>query len=187
MLHWVEQNAAEYGFDLQHVFMSGDSAGAAIVSLTAANLTSESVRDYYAVQLPSFTVKGYVLTCPTVDVLSFRNDLEAEGYLGMKARTIDEEILFNDELMNMAHIYNLLDAQTYPPVYIITTTTDELFYPMAADFEAALTEMGIPHEYHVYAGVENELGHTFNIGNTEYVESIRANTDAINYLLSLCK
>lgn len=185
-LHWVDEHAEEYGIDLNHVFISGDSAGAATSSLTASALTSESVREYYEVELPSFEVKGYVLTCPTVDILSIRDDLGAEGYPGYKAKTIGEEILMDDELMNMAHVFNLLD-ENYPEVYIITTPTDELFYHMAVDFDAALTEAGIPHEYHVYEGVENELGHVFNVGNVEYAESIQANNDAIAYLKSLCE
>lgn len=186
VLHWVEANAEQYNFDMNHVFISGDSAGAAISALTAAVLTSSSVRDYYQVELPSFQVKGFVLTCPTVDILSIRDDLGADGYLGFKAQTIGEDILMNDELMNMAHVYNHLDPGTYPEVYIITTPTDELFYHMAVDFDAALTEKGISHQYHVYEGQENTLGHVFNVEHVEYSESIQANADAIAYLDSLC-
>lgn len=185
-LHWVADNAAEYGFDMDHVFMSGDSAGAATTSLVAAALTSESVREYYEVELPGFEVKGYVLTCPTVDILSIRDDLGASGYLGYKAKTIGEEILMDDELMNMAHVFNLLE-DTYPEVYILTTPTDELFYHMSVDFDAALTEKGIPHEYHVYEGEENVLGHVFNVSDVDFPESIRANADAIAYLKALCE
>ena len=72
-------------------------------------------------------------------------------------------------------------------MYILTTPTDELFFHMTDDFEKALTEKGIPHEYHVYMGIENNLGHTFNIGNVEYMESIRANQAAIEYLQGLCR
>lgn len=186
VLDWVGDHAEEYHFDLDHVFISGDSAGAAITALTAANLTSESMRSYYGVELPDFTVKGYVLTCPTVDVLSFRNDLEREGWPGIKARMMGETILNNDELMNMAHIFNHLDAETYPEVYIITTPTDELYYQMSVDFDAALTEKGIKHQYHVYEGEDNTLGHVFNVENVDYPESIRTNAAAIEYLNSLC-
>ena len=187
VLHWVEENAEKYNLDLENVFLSGDSAGAAIVSLTAANLTDQEMRDYYKVELPGYEVDGYILTCPTADVMSFRGDLEKEGYPGMKARKIGEEILMNDELMNMAHVYNHLKPESYPNVYILTTPTDALFYQMAVDFDAKLTEAGIKHSYTEYEGKENEIGHTFNINNVGFVESVKANADIIKYLWSLVK
>lgn len=185
VLHWVEANAEEYHFDTDRIFLSGDSAGACIVSLTASCLTNEEVRSWYGVELPGFEVSGYILTCPTVDILSIRDDLGAEGYPGHKAKTIGEDILFNDELMNMAHVFNLLD-ENYPEVYIITTPTDALFNRMSVAFEAALTEKNIPHEYHVYEGTENELGHVFNVEHVEYAESIQANAEAIAYIRGIC-
>lgn len=185
-MHWVEKNAEAYHFDTEHIFMGGDSAGACIVSLAASCLTNERTRGYYGVELPEYTIKGFVLSCPTVDILSIRGDLGKEGALGHKANTIGEDILFDDELMNMAHVFNLLD-ENYPPVYIITTPTDELFYWMSEEFDEALTSAGIAHEYHVYTGAENTLGHVFNVTNVEFAESICANQEALEYLSGLCK
>jgi len=186
VMDWVAEHAEEYHFDLDHVFISGDSAGAAISSLVAATISSDEMREYYEVDLPSFEIKGYALTCPTVDVLSFREDLDAPGWKGIKANKIGTDILNDDEVMNMAHVYNHLNSN-YPEVYILTTPTDTEFYQMAVDFDAALTEKGIDHEYHVYTGEVNTLGHTFNINHMYWPESIRANADIIAYLKSLCE
>ena len=66
----------------------------------------------------------------------------------------------------------------------MTTPDDAILYDEVIMFDEFLTEKGIPHELHVYESEENKLMHVFNISEISWVESIKANTDMVNYLKS---
>ena len=78
---------------------------------------------------------------------------------------------------------NLIDER-YPYVYMMTTPDDAILYDEVMQFDQFLTEKGIGHELHVYESEGNQLKHVFNISELDWVESIKANTDMVNYLKS---
>ncbi len=183
VLHWVQDHADEYHFDLDNIFMSGDSAGGFTVELTALLLTNDDVRAMYGVELPDYEVKAYVLTCPKVNVPGDREELgKKNGFRSFAAERI-ESVLMDDEMMAKVDILNLIDER-YPYVYLMTTPDDAILYDEVIMFDEFLTEKGIPHELHVYESEENKLMHVFNISELSWVESIKANTDMVNYLKS---
>lgn len=182
VLDWVQENSEEYNFDLNNVFMSGDSAGGYFVNLMAAVLTNEEEQEYYEVTPADYEMKGFVLSCPGTDIMALREDLNAEGPKGFTANAIGEEILTDDEVMEHADLYSIINKETFPEVYILTTPTDSLLYAEAVKFDKFLTENNITHVYKEYVGEENEIGHVFNINNMDYTESIQANEDMVDYL-----
>ena len=183
VLHWVEDHAEEYHFDLNNVFMSGDSAGGFTVELAALLLTNDDVRAMYGVELPGYEIKAYVLTCPKVNVPGDREELgKKNGFRSFAAERI-ESILMDDEMMAKVDILNLIDER-YPYVYMLTTPDDAILYDEVVQFDQFLTEKGIDHELHVYESEGNPLRHVFNISEISWAESIKANTDMVNYLKS---
>ena len=72
-MNWVEENQEAYNFDLDNVFMSGDSAGGFFVNLMAAVLTNEEEQQYYEVSPADYEIKGYVLSCPGTDIMALRD------------------------------------------------------------------------------------------------------------------
>ena len=66
VLHWVEDNAETYHFDLDRVYMTGDSGGGHIVSIAAAVNRSAELEAWYGVEAPSYKVQKFALTCPMV-------------------------------------------------------------------------------------------------------------------------
>ena len=183
VLHWVEENADKYHFDLNNTFLSGDSAGGFTVALTALLLTNDEVRSMYGVELPGYEIHGYVLTCPKVNVPGDREELgKKNGFRSFAAERI-ESVLLDDEMMAKVDIMNLIDER-YPYVYLMTTPDDAILYDEVMQFDQFLTEKGIGHELHVYESEGNQLKHVFNISELDWVESIKANTDMVNYLKS---
>lgn len=187
VMDWVSVHADEYGFDTDHIFMDGDSAGGCYVLLSALTLHSEELQDYYEVQLPDYEMAGYTLSCPKVDVPVMAEDLEGEGPNAFTAQTIGEDILLDEDIISHADIYSLIDPETFPSIYFLTTPTDNILYEESVQLDKFLTEKGIDHIYKVYEGSENEIGHVFNVTKVDYAESRQANDDLAEYLLDLCE
>lgn len=185
--NWVADHAEEYHFDLDNIFLSGDSAGGFYVLITAAILQSEELQQYFEVTPPAFDFSGYVATCPGTDIKGMRDDLGAEGPAGYTADSIGEEILNNEELINHLDLYSVIDSETYPYIYMLTTPNDNVTGPEMKNFMQFLDENGIAYECHTYEDQENELGHVFNVTHTDWAESIQANNDIIEYMNGLCK
>lgn len=184
-LHWVEAHAEEYHFDLNNVFMSGDSAGGYFVNLMAVVLNTPDVRDYFEVEMPGFEIKGYALTCPGTDVMALRDNLGKEGPAGFTSNKIGEEILMDDELMSHCDLYSVIDPATFPEVYFITTPTDASFYSHSVKLDAFLTENQVQHSYKEYVGTDGDLVHVFNISEPASPDGKLANDEMIAYLKSL--
>ena len=184
-MHWIEEHAQEYNFDLNNVFIGGDSAGGFIVQLLLCVMNSEDLQAYYGVENPGYQFKCAILSCPKFDIMA---DLELIGQdLGSKSYSANQiaDVLTDEEHMKHVDLLTNYPAEGLPMVYVITTPGDELLYEEAVQLDAFLTEKGIDHVYIEYTNVENELGHVFNIGNVDYVESIQANDDSIAYIQAL--
>ena len=150
-------------------------------------MSSESLREYFDVELPGFDFSAYILTCPGTDVVAIKDGLGQSGPAGFMAGRIGEEILFNEDLMSHCDLYSVIDPETYPYVYMITTPGDVTTGAETLKFDAFLTEKGIAHELHSYEDEGSGLIHVFNILKMQYPESIKANNDIITYLDGICK
>ena len=195
MFNWVAQNADVYHYDLNNVFLSGDSAGGYIVTLLATVLHTPALQEYYEVTVPEgIQFKGFVLTCPMADQEDLVRALDGEqkNFLNgmIFAPRIGETILRDKDVMDHAILFNIIDPATFPEVYIITTSDGgDPYYRDAVMLKDFLDQNNLSYVYNDYHKVENDLGHVFNINNDkiEWVESVQANNDAIAYMLGLCK
>ena len=187
---WAVKHADEYNYDLDQVFLSGDSAGANIVILLAAVINSPELQKYYEVTPPTdITFKGYILTCPMgqadlIDAL----DRESEGFdlNKMFAGQIGADILKNEDLMNHVLWDKIIDPETFPEVYIITTPQDEVYYTDALALTALLDERDIDYVCKEYTVEGLFMAHTFNINSMDHPQSIVANADAVAYMKKVC-
>lgn len=180
--NWVADHAEEYNFDLSRVAISGDSAGGYYVLITAAIMVSPELQEYFEVTPPPYDLQAYVTTCPATDILAIRDNLGKSGPAGYTANKIGEEILNNDELMSHLDLYSVIDPETYPFVYMITTPGDVTTGAETLKFDAFLTEQGIDHILMNYEDEGSGLIHVFNILKMAYPESQKANADIVAYL-----
>lgn len=182
-MKWVELHAEEYGLDTERIVIGGDSAGGFLALLTASIIASEELQSYYGVTPPSYTIKGYVLSCPVTDLDSLR-DAE-KGFKSFMASKMNQVVFEDENVYSHTDLYRIIDPADFPEVYIITTPTDAHFYADAVKFDAFLTENGVSHQYHEYIGGEKDLVHVFNVSDPETEEGKEANQASVLYLCSL--
>ena len=184
---WVEENAQEYHYSTDEIFLDGDSAGGYYVSLLAAVLNDENLQEYYEVNVPEgFEVKGYAAGCPMADQEAVANAYKTgEGINGYFAEIIGGDILENEETVKMADLFQIINPETYPEIYILTTPDDQNYYNDAVKFADFLNSEEISHVYKEYESKENQLNHVFEVSNVDWSESIQANDDILAYFSSL--
>lgn len=187
VFHWMENNAEEYHFDLDHVGISGDSAGGYYVLLTAAVMTQPELQEYFEVTPPEFEFSAVVTTCPGTDILAMRDNLGKDGPDGFVAGKIGEDILNDEDLMSHCDLYSIINPETYPAVYMVTTPGDDTTGAETLKFDQFLTDNGVDHTLVSYEDEGSGLVHVFNITKMEYPESQKANADIIAYFDSLLK
>ncbi|MCR4674185.1 MAG: alpha/beta hydrolase fold domain-containing protein [Lachnospiraceae bacterium] len=180
--HFIAEHAEEYHFDLNQMVLSGDSAGGYYILLSAAIQSSPELQEYFEVEPVPFDFQAIIATCPATDILAMRDNLGAGGPNGHVADTIGEEILNNEELMSHMDLYSLIDAESFPYTYIITTPDDDTTGEETLKLDTFMTENGFAHELHSYESQGNEMKHVFNIINMEYPESVEANNGIIEFL-----
>lgn len=183
VFHWVEENADTYGFDLNNVFLSGDSAGGYYTLLCCAILYSPDLQAYFDVTPPDFQFNACVTSCPRTELSSIRDGLTSGNSVASQiAKKIGEELLLDDDLMNHMDLMINVAPEAFTNLYMMTTPGDTDTGSSVLAFDAYLTEHGVEHTMISYDGVENKLGHTFNISCAHYPESKVANQDMTDYL-----
>ena len=187
LFNWMEDHAGEYHFDLDHVGISGDSAGGYYVLLTAAIMTQPELQEYFEVKKPAFDFSAVVTSCPGTDVLALRNGFGQEGPAGFMAGKIGEDILMNEDLMSHCDLYSIINPETYPAVYMVTTPGDDTTGAETLMFDQFLTDNGVEHTLMSYEDEGSGPIHVFNITKMEYPESQKANADIIAHFDSLLK
>ena len=185
--HWAVEHAEEYHLDLSRVGISGDSAGGYYVLLTAAIMTQPELQEYFEVTKPAFDFSAYVTTCPATDPLALRELLGDPGLGGYIAGHIGEKILNDDDLMRHCDLYTVVDPETYPEIYMLTTPGDLITGKETLKFDAFLTEHGLAHTLVSYKDEGSGLMHDFNIIQMAFPESRKANADIVAYLDGILK
>ena len=182
--NWVEENAEKYNFDLNNIFLSGDSAGGYYTLISDAIMHSETLQEFFGVTKPSFEFTAYVTTCPGTDIMALQDAYNSGAFV---ATSIGESQLFDTDLMSHMDLYSNVNPEVFKGVYLLTTPTDTTTGTEVLKFDKYLTDNNVEHTFKTYDGTENELKHVFNITNPDYVESIKANQDMVEYMDSLLK
>ena len=162
VVEWVLAHGEAYGFDLAHVFMVGDSAGAHLAGLYSCICTDPAYASAYPFRVPQGFVPAAVALNCGVYVPITRGDmevLEREDVVYLPKALMpdggtEEEAQFIDLT---EHI-----TAAFPPVFFMTATED-FCRPQAAYLEKALKAQGVPHTFKLYGGGEKPLEHVFHV------------------------
>ena len=186
---WVGEHAEEYHIDTNNIFLSGDSAGGYYVLISMAIMRDPALQEYFGVTLPDYAFSGYVTTCPDADIMRKRQYLgeDKKGPEAYNANTIGADILMDDDLMAHMDLFTCVDPSVFEGLYMMTTPGDKTTGEAVVKFDAYLTEQGVDHILNSYEDQENALLHVFNISHTDWVESIQANQDEIDFMDQLVK
>lgn len=181
-IEWVYNNGETYGFDTEHIYLTGDSAGGHLVLLTGAVLGSNELQKYFGVKSGNWKIKKIAVSCSAFDCWKLYNSTDKMSELAKAAlfgtRKVDEEYI------NNVSIDKLLDKCSFPELFLITSPTDDLLYSETKRLQAIFKENQIKHTFKEYIGTENKLDHVFNVHFPEYKESMDANLDIIKFFLT---
>lgn len=157
VFHWVLDHAGGYGFDTDHIFAVGDSAGANLLGLYSAVCTNPAYAARYAFRPPEgFAPKAIALNCGQyrVEPKIFPTDL-----IHLLIRDFLPKRGSPDELECIdvtAHI-----TSGFPPVFLMTANGDFL-REQAPLLSRSLEANGVPVVYRCYGDSRNQLGHVFH-------------------------
>lgn len=181
-LHFIADQAETYGFDVNNVFVSGDSAGGAHVEMIGANYVNPELAAKNEVTVPeNLTIRGLVISAS--GVVSFKK--QAEAFLNGEAKGPAKSLgkIYKDE--ELPALYELKDwmiADQYPPCILLGTPGDKLAGEGILELDAYLTEQNVEHELVYVQDDEHELMHVFNITYPDWKESIEANSAAVAFM-----
>lgn len=154
VFRWVLAHAPEYGFDIQHIFAVGDSAGANILGLYAARCAGSTAADIPVTPPPGFALTAIALNCGQYRIIPGRREL------------VDH--LLPDILPDGGSPAELqsMDVAThitahYPPCFVMTANGDFL-KEQAPLLTVALDQNNIPYVYRCYGDTAQKLGHVFH-------------------------
>ena len=160
VISWMYENQEEYGLDMDHVFMVGDSAGGHLCGLYSAICTNPEYAVNYTFKVPNgFVPQAVALNCGAYNPLS---------EVGVRGGEQDQELMgdFLPEKGSVREraLVNVTDHVTekFPPVYLMTCVGD-FCRPQAPLLEAALKKNGVYYEFKTYGTEENPLYHVFHV------------------------
>lgn len=156
---WVMDHADEYGFDTEHIFAVGDSAGAHTLAIYAAVCTNEDYAQDYDFRVPEgFRFAALALNCGEYNVeLDSAPD---EDMIDSLMRDYLPEEGTCEECVKASPVRYV--TENFPPVYLMTSSADFL-KPQAPLMAARLTECNVPFVYKFYGSSEYQLRHVFHL------------------------
>lgn len=172
VIRWIFAHAGEYPFDLDNIFLVGDSAGANTAALYGALCTNPAFARQFSIQPPAgFVPRAVALNCGVYDAArAVENSRRLFGgllkdYLGRRPTSADLERI---------NACSAVSA-TFPPTFLMTAEYDMVNYQAPLLLEK-LEAQGVPHEYHVYGAGKKEVGHVFHC-NMRLPEAAQCNDD----------
>lgn len=157
VFHWVLDHAGDYGFDPEHIFAVGDSAGANILGLYCAVCSDPDYAARYTFRPPKgFVPRAVALNCgqyriePRLLPTDMIHLLIMDFLPGRGSR---EELEMIDVT---AHV-----TGRFPPVFLMTANRDFL-KEQAPLLSRRLEATGVPFVYRCYGDERSKLGHVFH-------------------------
>ena len=176
---WVLDHADEYGFDREHVFAVGDSAGGQMLGLYAGICTNPAYASRFPFRPPAgFAPAGIALNCGVfaIDITDEKDHMTRPLLADcLPGRGTPEEL---EEINVMNHI-----TPDYPPTFCMTCTGDFL-RKQPALLAAKLEEMDVPFVYRFYGDRNRQLGHVFHC-NIRSEDAKRCNDEECAFFRSL--
>ena len=152
---WVLENAETYGFDTDHIFGVGDSAGAHMLSLLSCALNNPEYAEECGYELPEgFAFTAIALNCGAYLVEPAEGDLTTllmADYL--------PEGGSKQEYRMISPVYHI--NEDFPPAFIMTCPGDFL-KAQPGRLVPVLEENSVPFVYRHYGNKKDPLGHVFH-------------------------
>ena len=161
VLYWLEANAEAQAFDVENVYILGDSAGAHMAALTALIHASKELQDRYRVLPTSLKFKALALSCGVYDFDRLLNDP-----YDIPMRKVLMETIFNRKdfaehpLYRYSSVSKLLNA-SFPPAYVVSSMVDSV-YPETKCLVEEMEALGLKKKVRIF-DESHALPHVFNL------------------------
>lgn len=172
---WIADNAEKYGFDLNNVFLTGDSSGGHLSLLFTALQTNPELQEMLKCGAAPFPLRGTAVTCPVASFVD--NDIVSAVFRNLAGRIYSD----HEKLM---YSHNGFIDENFPGVCIVTTDTDIPIHFASANIHKHLETAGIDHPYRSLKGRSHTLRHVFNVLQPDWEESLEANRFILDYFES---
>ena len=174
VFEWMCENAKEYFFDLNNVFIVGDSAGAQLNSQYSLMWADPDYASLFDIKVPQFRLAAIGLNCGMYDNLAKR---PREGmFKGIIKDYLGKD---PDQYTDLLEVKERIKSN-YPPSYVMSSIHDFLkdaCQPMAEFLESK----GIPVEWKIYGDESDKMaGHVFHC-NIRYDLAKQCNNDQIDF------
>jgi len=177
VFNWVSKNADKYNLDKNNIFMTGDSAGAQLVSQMACIVSNSEYAALFNIKVPlDLKFNAVALAC---GIYSFPSMKEVEKISVNILDYLGDMSLLNDRRTKvLEHI-----TSEYPPAFVFSSYCDFLFsecQPMADLIESR----GAEAKFHIFGSPDRiDIGHVFHV-NMKLKEGEKANREQIEFFKS---
>ncbi|WP_422122004.1 alpha/beta hydrolase [Planococcus sp. X10-3] len=159
-LEYLQRHAADFGGDMNRIFIGGDSAGAQIASQLSAVLSNSGLAGAMGIQpaVDSENVRGALLFCGLYNMATVRDTgfPNIDYFLNTYTGTAEFENFADiQELSTVRHI-----TGDFPDTFISAGDGDPLA-PQSAEFASMLTAAGAEVETMFFQGTDKNLQHEF--------------------------
>lgn len=157
-VQWILAHEQEYGFDAEHIFMVGDSAGAHLLTLYAAMCVNADYAATFDFEVPDgFVPTALALNCGVYDIPKL---METNGG---QMKPLMRDLLGKKDFEKKLETVNALAFLTkdFPPSFIMSATGDFL-QGQAPLMRDKLESLGVPYRFKIYGNEEEKPGHVFH-------------------------
>ena len=149
-IEWVEQHAEEYGFDLDQLYIMGDSAGAQIAAHSITVLENPELAERLGCVRPDVKFKGAILGCGPYDVmyaLTQKTIFDLARGIGREVLNVDTRKIENVENYALKKEISVLDWITpdFPPSLVIHTVGDIVCMGQGEKLLDVFDEKNVPY------------------------------------------
>ena len=154
VVKWMFDHENEYPFDLKHVFMVGDSAGAAMLGIYSNICTNNKYANNYSFEVPN----GFIPTAIALNCGGYAKRSKDKGDDAFEG--LSKEYLVDETQLSLTYVVDYM-KDNFPPTYLMSSTGDFLLaqYPFMKE---KLEELNIKHIGKIYGDEKNQLPHVFH-------------------------
>jgi acetyl esterase/lipase len=153
VMKWILENKETYGFDTDHLFGVGDSAGGQMLAVLSAAMTSPDFHVPYEIP-KDFRFKAVALNCGV-----YQMEKESLGDTAKLMKVLLPEGGSDQELSQMSASLHI--SENFPPCFIMTCPGDFL-KGEPAHLIPQLMKNSVPFVFRVYGSKDNPLAHVFH-------------------------
>lgn len=169
VFQWISRTN-KYQFDLNNVFIVGDSAGGQMGEQILAIYTNDQYRKYFGYAVPNLTIKAAALNCGAYFLTEINSFAGApEAYFRPEIRLAKHEQLNVEQFL----------TPDLPPIFLMTCT-DDFLRDNAYMLSGYLHAKKIFHEIHCYGDSNHPRNHDFHINQKDDLAK-QCNLDELNF------